>query len=259
MVAWSSLVAGARASSRPSDAELAAITERGRLLAEYDAAAWHSTDAVLAMHPKEGSFNRYIAHKANIGWVVDFGRLNTTGDKFLVAYEAVQTGGPAQFTVKSFDPAREDAGWNLLAAKGVATAARDFGGTSRPYNIAVLPAERGSLYVYFYPAQIKAGVYPLGADVRYHISADGTTIREKRQMHKTIIDYGPVSSSEKAAAGYHTNVLGDVPEDTDVFLVLTRQPQMPEIVITRHYMYTISVNGKITVANRPHGQRLAGP
>ena len=118
VMTWLSAVAVARASSRPSDAELAAITERGRLLAEYDIAAWHATDAVLAMHPKEGSFNRYIAHKAAAGWVVDFGKLTATGDKFLVAYEATQTGGPTQFTVKRFDPAREDAGWNLLAARG---------------------------------------------------------------------------------------------------------------------------------------------
>jgi hypothetical protein len=246
-----SAVAGARASSRPSDVELAAITERGRLLAEYDAAAWHSTDAVLAVHPKEGSFNRYIAHKTEAGWVVDFGRLSTAGDKFLVAYEATQTGGPEQFMIKSFDPAREDTGWNLLAAKGVETAAGNLGGTSRPYNIAVLPVEDGSLYVYFYPGQIKAGVYPLGADVRYHISADGTRIMEKRQMHKGIIEYGPVSSSEKEAAGYHTHVLSDVPEDSDVFLVLTRQPRVPEIVVTQHYMYTIGIDGKITVQDRP--------
>jgi hypothetical protein len=64
---------GASASSRPSAAELAAITERGRLLAEYDASAWHATDAVLATHPKEGSSNRYIAHKTDPDWVVDFG------------------------------------------------------------------------------------------------------------------------------------------------------------------------------------------
>jgi hypothetical protein len=251
VMAGLSAVAVARASSRPSDAELAAITERGRLLAEYDAAAWRTTDAVFAMHPKDGSLNRYIAHKAEAGWVVDFGRLSVTGDKFLVAYEATQSGDPSQFTIKGFDPAREDTGWNLLAAKGVGTAASDFGGTNRPYNIAVLPGEGRSLYVYFYPAQIKAGVYPLGADVRYHISADGTKIMEKRQMHKTIIEYGPVSSSEKESAGYHTHVLSDVPEDTDVLLVLTRQPHVPEIVMTPTYMYTIGVDGRITVENRP--------
>jgi hypothetical protein len=100
------LPVGAGASKRPSAAELAAITERGRLLAGYDAAAWHSTDAVLATHPKEGSSNRYIAHKTETGWVVDFGKLSATGDRFLVVSEAVQAG--AQYTVKSFDPARVD-------------------------------------------------------------------------------------------------------------------------------------------------------
>jgi hypothetical protein len=36
------------ASQKPTSAELAAITERGRLLAEYGATAWHATDAMLA-------------------------------------------------------------------------------------------------------------------------------------------------------------------------------------------------------------------
>jgi hypothetical protein len=242
-------VAEARASSKPSDAELAAITDRGRLLAEYDDAAWRSTDAVLATHPKDGSINRYIAHKTETGWVVDFGKLSATGDKFLVVSEVVQAGG--QYTVKSFDPVREDMGWNLAAARGIETAARDFGGTDRPYNIAALPAAGGSLYVYFYPAQVKEGVYPLGADVRYRISPDGTTITEKRQMHKSIIESVAADPKVKVASGYHTHVLSDVPEDTDVLLVLTRQPRVPEIVMTPTYIYTIGVDGRIAVENRP--------
>jgi hypothetical protein len=88
-----SAVAEDKASSKPTDAELAAITARGQLLAEYDQAAWHATDAVLATHPKEGTPNRYIAHKTEVGWVVDFGNLNASGSNFVVTYEAVQTGG----------------------------------------------------------------------------------------------------------------------------------------------------------------------
>jgi hypothetical protein len=42
------------ASSKPSKAELAAITARGVLLAEYDTAAWQATDAVKAAHPVDG-------------------------------------------------------------------------------------------------------------------------------------------------------------------------------------------------------------
>jgi hypothetical protein len=131
------------------------------------------------------------------------------------------------------------------------TVMKDFAGASRPYNIAVLPAEREGMYVYLYPAQVKAGVYPLGADVRYRVSPDGTKIIEKRQMHKTIIESVPARTDMTVKVGYHTHVLSDLPEDTDVLLVLTRKPRVPEIVVTRAYMFTIEVNGKISVADRP--------
>lgn len=241
----------AAASSRPSDAALAAITARGVLLAEYDLAAWQSTDAITATHPSEGLIERYIARKTDAGWVVDFGRLNASGDKFLVAYEAVPTGSPARYEVKSFTPVREDVGWNLSAARAVELVTKDFGPTTRPYNIAVLPGDAGSLYVYMYPAQVKAGVYPLGGDVRYRVSPDGSSITDKRQMHKSIIESVSADPKVKVESGYHTHVLSDVPEDTDVFLVLTRQPQVPEIVVTQHFMYTIATDGTITVGDRP--------
>jgi len=44
--------------------------------------------------------------------------------------------------------------------------------------------------------------------------------------------------------------LTNLPEDTDVLLVLTRQPRVPEVVGAGPYMYTITVDGTITVANR---------
>lgn len=233
------------ASGKPLPAELSAITERGRQLAEYDTAAWQATDAVMAAHPKADRSGRYIAHKTEGGWVVDFGRLSAAGDKFFVDNEAVQIGSPARFEVKSFAPAREDMGWNLLAARAIETATRDFGGTNRPYNIAVLPTKLGGMYVYFYPAQVKAGVYPLGADVRYRVSPDGGKIAEKRQMHKSIIESVAARTQMTVESGYHTHVLSDLPEDTDVMLVLTREPRVPEIVVAGAYMFTIDVSGKI--------------
>jgi hypothetical protein len=221
------------------------------MLAAYDTAAWQATDAVMVARPKADPSGHYIAHLTEAGWVVDFGRLSGAGDKFLVGYEAAQVSSSGRFEVKSFDPEREDGGWNLAAAKGIETATRDFGGTDRPYNIAAFPRQSGDLYVYLYPAQVKAGVYPLGADVRYRLSPDGTKIVEKRQMHKTILEYAPTGSSETVAGGYHTHVLSDLPEDTDVMLVLTRQPRVPETVGAGAYIFTIDVSGNITVADRP--------
>jgi proteasome lid subunit RPN8/RPN11 len=83
------------------------------------------------------------------------------------------------------------------------------------------------------------------------LSPDGTKIIEKRQMHKTILEYAPAGSSETVAGGYHTHVLSDLPEDTDVMLVLTRQPRVPETLGAGAYIFTIDVSGNITVADQP--------
>jgi len=198
-----------------SDTELAEITKRGILVADYDAAAWHASDAVTATHPDDNAVTRYIARNTENGWVVDFGRLNESGDKFLVAYEAVQKGDSEHFAVTVNTPAREDVGWDLFAARGIDVTLKDFRGESRSYNVVVLPTALGGMFVYVYPAQVKAGVYPVGGDARYRVSSDGTTILERRQLHKTIIESTPsgVPSGTSVAGGYHTHVLSEVPED----------------------------------------------
>lgn len=251
LVVMTWLSAAAKTSNRQSDAELAAITARGVFLAEYDTAVSQATDAVTAIHPVEGRVERYIGRKTDAGWIIDFGRLSTAANKFFVSYEAIQTSDPTRFEVKEFNPQREDTGWNLAAAKAIEAVTKDLGATSRPYNIAVLPAEGGRLYVYLYLAQVKEGVYPLGADVRYRLSPDGMKILEKHQMHQSVIESVPGDARLKVTTGYHTHVLSDIPEDTDVMLVLNRRPRVPEIVITPSFMYTIGGDGKIVVADRP--------
>ncbi|HET9804329.1 MAG TPA: hypothetical protein VFP96_13915, partial [Candidatus Acidoferrum sp.] len=104
------------------------------------------------------------------------------------------------------------------------------------------------LFVYIYPAQTKARVYPLGGDVRYLISADGMKIIEKRQMHKSILEAGaPNDKAKKVVAGFHTHILSDLPEDTDVFHVLTQDPRVPEMVGTPHFLFHILADGTITL------------
>lgn len=224
------------------------VTARGRALYEYDQAAWHATDAVQATNPSPQAVGRYIARKTDSGWKVVFGHLNDTRDKFLVAYDTTQGATLQEFTVKRLDPPQEDTSFYLAAAKAIDTALDDFRGEKRPYNVAVLPATTDQLYVYVVPAQTKNGIYPLGGDVRYLITPDGGTIIEKRQLHKSIIEIDQNSLPKGATpnAGYHTHVLSDVPEDTDVFHVLTRQPPQPEYIGTLHKkLYVISTDGSI--------------
>lgn len=226
----------------PTKEELAAITERGRRLAEYDVAAWHGTDAVRALSPPAGSVTRYIARKGDKGWAVAFGRFNDKRDKFLVAYEAVQGAGPTEFKATKHDPPKESADFYLFAARAVETALKDFRGEARPYNVAVLPAESGRLYVYVVPAQTKHGVYPHGGDARYLVSPDGSAVVEKRQMHRSVLEFeiGPT-----AEAGFHTAIVDNVPEDTDVFFVLSRKPSVPEFIMTEKFFYRVEPDGTI--------------
>ena len=226
-------------------AELAEITGRGRLLAEYDAAAWHATDAVVALSPPEGSVARYLARKTDAGWVVVFGRFNEKRDKFLIAYEAVQTGSPSEFKAKKHDPPKETTDFYFFAAKAVDTALADFKGQNRPYNVALLPAKADGFYVYVVPAQTQQGVYPHGGDVRYLMSQDGSRIVEKRRLHNSILEMGAPGNTKELAGGFHTAVVDDIPEDTDVFYVLTRKPAAPEWIGTRKYIYRVEVDGTI--------------
>lgn len=235
----------AQRTSPASEAELAEITERGRQLAEYDTAAWHASDAVRATKPAAGSFTRYIGKKTENGWTVVFGRLNETRDKFLITYEAVQGATPREFLVKKHETPKEDTGFYLAAAKAIDVVTTDFKGENRPYNAAVLPARGGQFYVYVVPAQTKPDVYPLGGDARYLMSQDGSKVVEKRQLHKAIIEFGTPPEGQKVEVGYHTAILDDIPEDTDVFHVLIRKPSVPQLVGTQQYIYLIQTDGTV--------------
>jgi hypothetical protein len=233
----------------PSKAALAAITQRGRDLAGYDAAAWHASDSVMAKEPKPGSVAGYIARKTGKGWVVAFGRLDENKAKYLTAYEATRGKGPDEFTVQAFDPPKADTGFFRSAARATEAALKDFTehfeGEQRPYNVAILPAENGQFWVYFVPAPTKPGVWPLGGDVRYLLSEDGTKIHGKRQLHRSVIENEPPKDgAQKQVAGIHTHVLAETPEDTDVFHVLARKPAVPELIRTEHFVFVVEPDGE---------------
>ncbi len=242
-----------RGDEKATEKELTAITERGRALAEYDAAAWHATDALQTANPNTAAGQHYLAKKENGRWTVVFGALNADKTKFLVSYEATRLDKPSEFGVKKNEPAKEDEEFYLFAARAMELTMADFGRATRPYNVAVLPAkqtegkdQQGLLYVYLYPAQTKVGTYPLGGDVRYLVSADGVKILAKRQMHKAILDVAP-KKGKKMVAGYHTHVLSDEPEDTDVLHVLQQDPPLSEMVATQHFLYEVASDGTIRI------------
>jgi hypothetical protein len=227
----------------PTADELQAVTAHGKMLAEYDVASWHATDVVQDMKPEKGSTRYYIAKKTDAGWVVVFGRLNDSHDKFLTVYQATQGTKPDFFTAKRFDPPQESADFYFYAARAFETALKDLGSVNRPFNAYAIPSETGQLFVYLLPAPTDDRPHPLGGDVRYTFTADGSTMLGKRQMHKTILD---LAYDNKTVFGYHVHVLTLTPEDSDVFFVLSRKPSIPEYIGTQDKkIYVIQTDGTI--------------
>jgi hypothetical protein len=243
----SALPAFAKKPAVISDSELAQITERGRALYAYDQAAWHATDAVRATNPRKEEVGRYIARKTDKGWIVAFGHLNEARDAFVVAYLATQGHTLQEFSVEHLATPQNDTGFYLAAAKSIDLALHDFQGEKRPYNVAVLPDPTGQLYVYVLPAQTKDGVYPLGGDERYLVSSDGNMIIDRRRMHHDVLTFDLTTpDASRMAAGYHIHVLSDVPEDSDVFFVLTRKPSVPEFIgVDKKIRFQILEDGRI--------------
>lgn len=238
--------------------QLAQITARGRALQAYDQAAWHGSDAAEAVAKGETTgLEMFVAQKTATGWAVDFGKLDASGKSFATVYEAVSPDG-LHFTAQRFAPPRQDTGFLVAAAHAIKAAegrflfARGF-----KYNVAALPAADGKLYVYLYPAQTLARIFPIGGDARYTFSADGLSMLEEHRMHKSVLavdaDAG-VPAGSHTVAGFHTDVVENIPQDTDVFHVLARTPAIPDYVSALGYLYKIDTDGSIEyLTTKPPG------
>jgi hypothetical protein len=235
-------------SAGPDSATIAGITARGRLLAEYDRASARATDAVLAGWQNPTGVEGFVALKGGDDpWRVAFGRLNAAQDTLYVAARAEQGEDPDSFTVTRPTTPAVGSEAERLAFVAMGTAARALAAAGPPpfngqYNPYLLPQSDGTWYVYFLPGQRQRGIYPHGGDFRYHLSADGRTILETHRMHQTVLMSRLPSD---AVSGWHTVVTEDWPQDSDVFLVLTRTPRKPEVVATASYTWEIRVDGTI--------------
>ena len=247
------LVVGARTSeaqSGPSQQVLDSVTSRGRALAGYQRAAWTASTQLLATNPDPWKVQRYVAYHADSGWVVAFGRMNAQRDTFYVSHIGIPAAVNGQrvdslFEFETFTQPGPDTDFLVRAARAMDLAVLTHGPASRPYSAAAIPNDGGDWLVYLTPSADAANVWPLGDDIRYRVSADGTRILETHRMHAGMVDTENGASTTQLTTRRTGRPLHDLPEDSDVFHVLISRQQRPASVATRHFNYMIDTDGTI--------------
>ena len=246
-----------RAQSAATQARLDTISARGRALAGYQRAALLASTQLMATNPDPWKVQRYVAYHADSGWVVAFGRLSTQRDTFYVSHIAIPAAISGQrvdslFEFQTFADPAPDTDFLVRGARAMDMGVMTLGVTERSYAAAASPVEEGEWWVYLTPAANAASVWPLGDDVRYRVSADGFRVLGTHRMHVGMVSgaAGTRTDGTRVAASWHRTTVHDLPEDSDVFHVLARRPQVPEIVVTRHHQYVVGVDGSIKYAQK---------
>lgn len=231
---------------RPAQPMLDQISMRGRDLFEYEKVSIVGTDALLAkIKPPPDKFDYYVAARSSDGWRLYFGKLNTSKSEFAIWYEVNLTGGAPQ--VSLYDQPKVDTGGICARARAVAVCLPLSRRTGATMNYAVLPESADKYFVYVYPGTNKPGTYLLGGDVRYLVSGTDGKILVTKQLHRGVTEYPSqdLPKGSEPVSGMHSAIMDDVPEDTDVLHVLLRRPQLPEYVLTEHWLYQVNEDGSI--------------
>jgi len=262
----------AQQKDQPTDEQLKAITERGRILKEYVIATNASDQALAKEIPQGEKLPPCVPQKKGEKFQFTCGYLSKKKDKFYVLYEATEENSPQKFKVTRYDPPKEDTGYFFTAARALDLAYRDvrrknffsalkesgmiispdgkpFPPSPMNYSVYLLPASNEQFWTCILPYVPSQDLIVLGWDSRYLISKDGKKVLEKRYLHKG--GYAISTSGVKPIGeptieiGYHTATIDDIPEDTDVFHVLTRSVKTPQMIATKKFVYKIETDGTI--------------
>ncbi|MFA7337669.1 MAG: hypothetical protein WC028_12850 [Candidatus Obscuribacterales bacterium] len=237
----------------PSAIELSQITKRGKDLYEYDKACSQATDALLAQVKNAANFKLFVAFPEHDLWHVAFGTMSDDGESFLIAYEVtLRPNKPAE--IKPYDIFKLDRGEFFKRAQALTACKAKMKSTGPQMNYAAIPNEsdKNIYWVYQFPGTPEPGVYLLGGDVRYLVSTSDHKILETRQMHRSVLPWpkrGDLPNDAHLQGGCHSAIIEDEPEDTDVFHVLLRQPQLPEYIATANWIFCVETDGSIRLVS----------
>lgn len=210
-------------------ADLATVSARGMAIYDYDQAAWHTTDTMVARHLSDAVMG------AIRGWVVE-----PRGDVLRVTYFGLADGTPYAIYVADYgndavsnervpeagdDRALSPLGLRLAAARVAAATAGEalLKCSDRAFNTVVLPPDPGGIIpVYLLTPQTVNDQYPMGGHHEVDIAADGSVVAQ-RDFTRSCLTVGETAAPAggKPVAIFVTHLLDQHPTEIHVFTSLT--------------------------------------
>ena len=215
----------AASSARSIEQRIADAASRGRLIHEFDRAAWVSSDALMAAGPKD--------QRSGVGgYVVEASEAQSLRVTY---YRGSAAAAQAFFVadVRGGKVVRKE----LLATpislspdQAVLARAREVAGvrarersykpcTPAPFNTVVVPSRQGGpVAVYLLSAQKDAGTYPMGGNYRVIVAPDGQVLTSRPYSVSCVnLTVPKLPDGAKPVGLIVTHLLDPVPTEIHVF------------------------------------------
>ncbi|UCC95953.1 MAG: hypothetical protein JSW40_04185 [Candidatus Omnitrophota bacterium] len=237
----------------PSSQDLARIEKRGRQIAEYQGVVEDVQSIFFA-----GAFADRntipIAIKKADKWTVYFGTFAKRRNKFevieVLIYPDVYSSESTQIDLEKL-PKRirtprevvQRAGAIRCVLESLSVQEQSF-----QYNISVFREIDKTITVYLTPKSHNPEVILLGGDWKVSVAPGGSRVLNKTQLHRSTLEMSLRQQKDKElVGGFHTHVLGDLPTETDVALILLHPELGPHFIKGRQWLSIVNKDGKIAV------------
>ena len=235
-----------------TNAQIMNIENRGHEIADYDRVATVATDVLLGMKPNPEQLGLYVAEKVNDVWMVSFGKYSDFNGFMPTYIFSCPSDKPNEMKLLTYEEVEKilddypSEVPEFTAAIDTAVEATKPDMTFPTYNPSVFRELDQTITVYLLPGNDDTQTILLGGDFKIKLTSNGKKVINKEKLHASYIRF-PVERPKDAVMSLHTHPLSDLPNETDIAMILLHPVLAPHAIVGNWYTSTIDKDGKIQV------------
>jgi hypothetical protein len=242
------------AAGPPSEEDLAAVEERGRMIARYVEARTRATRKLKEFPNIPALHDGMLVRMGKGEWRVVFLKEPPKNDprmrvplimvEILYDPQSGAVGSPRRMI-----PPREASATTVShyrALQTVESAAETQLGAAGAHEGVVYREKNGRFTVYLVSGDTPDGSVRLGDDYLGSVASTGRRLLSIEPLHSSPAVDVPLTGMADGEPTLHAHELGELPTATDVALLILHPSVAPLLVLTPHFMYRIDAEGRIT-------------